>query len=208
MIKHVQRFFANRTIAGMRTLRASVFAVTSFAVLAVSIGCSKSDAPSSGGGAAATTAVSSATTTSALLPTTYNKAQFPAKGTRPVTTTAKRGGSGPTRPSNLSKKLSERGTDRESRTPATVDMVDCNAAVDNAAECDGDKMFYCDDQQLWQVDCNAEAQHGGVASGGCFEAETFTECLGCDVTADGSQACCDFEMTVCCDKDGSCYSPK
>lgn len=208
MIKHVQRFFANRSIASMRTLRASLFAITSFAALAVSIGCSKSEAPSSGGAAATSTAVSSATTTSALLPTTYNKAQFPAKGTRPVTTTAKRGGSGATRPSATSKKLSERGTDRESRQPATVDMVDCNAAPDNAAECDGDKLYYCDDKQLWQVDCNTEAKQGGVASGGCFEAETFTECLGCDATADGSQACCDFEMTVCCDKDGSCYSPK
>jgi hypothetical protein len=204
MIKHVQGFFANRSIAAMRTLRVSSFAISSFAALAISIGCSKSDAPPSGGAATA----SSATTTSALLPTTYSKALFPAKGTHPVTTTAKRGGSGPTRPSNLSKRLSERGTDRQMRVPATVDIVDCNAAVDNAAECDGDNMYYCDDQQLWKVDCNAEAQHGGVAGGGCFEAETFTECLGCDTAADGSQACCDFEMTVCCDKDGSCYSPK
>lgn len=208
MIKHVQGSVANRSIATMRTLRASSVAVASFAVLAISVGCSKPDAPSSGSPASTATAVSSATTTSALLATSYNKAQFPAKGTHPITSTAKRGGSGPTRPSATSKRLSERGTDREMRQPATVDIVDCSAAPDNVAECDGDKLYYCDDKQLWAVDCNAEAKQGGVASGGCFEAETFTECLGCDATADGSQACCDFQMTVCCDKDGSCYSPK
>ena len=192
----------------MRTLGASFFALTSFAAVAIFSGCSKSDSSSNGMGAASATAVSSTTTTtSALMPTIYNKALFPAKGNHPVTTTAKRGGSGPVRPSASSKKLSERGTDRQMRQPATVDMVDCNAAPDNSAECDGDKMYYCDDQQLWQVDCNAEAKQGGVANGSCFEAETFTECLGCDTTQDGSAACCDFQMTVCCDKDGACYSP-
>jgi hypothetical protein len=141
------------------------------------------------------------------MPTSYDKAKFPAKGTHTVTTTAKRGGSGATTPSATSKRLSERGTDRQMRQPATVDMVDCTTAPDNVAECNGDSMYYCDDKALWKVDCNAEAKQGGVAGGSCFEAETFTECLGCDTASDGSTTCCDFQMTVCCDKDGACFSP-
>ena len=191
----------------MRTLRASIFAVTSFAVLAISAGCSKSEPPTTTTAASSATAVSSTTTTSGLLPTAYSKGKFPAKGAHAVTTTAKKGGSGATRPSATSKRLSERGTDRELRQAATVDMVDCNSVPDNVAECDGDSMYYCDDKALWKVDCNAEAKQGGVSTGSCFEAETFTECLGCDATQDGSTACCDFQMTVCCDKDGACYSP-
>ena len=153
-------------------------------------------------------AMSNPTTTSALQATKYDPATFPAKGSKPTITRAIKGGSGPTVPDANSKRLSERGTDRQMREPAKVDAVDCSKVPDNAAECDGNKMYYCDDQKLWVVNCDAEAKFGGVGSGGCFEAETFTECLGCGKAADGSDACCDFEMTVCCDASGACYSPK
>jgi hypothetical protein len=181
----------------------SVLVLGAFVVAA---GCD--DKRSKGGDPAAAAPASSTTTTSVLQPTKYVPATFPARGTRATTSRAVRGGTGTTVPDATSKKLSERGTDREIRKPATVDKADCNTAPDNAAECDGNQMFYCDDQRLWVVDCDAEAKFGGVSSGSCFEAETFTECLGCDKTSDGSQACCDFEMTVCCDPSGACYSPK
>jgi len=165
----------------------------------------KSDSPAGGGGATPTATASAA---SNLVPIRYEKQKMPAKGTHPTTSMATKGGSGATRPGPTSKKLSEAGTDREMRKAATLDVVDCTKVPDNAAECDGQRMYYCDDQALWYVDCDAEAKFGGVSSGSCFETETFTECLGCDTSTDGAAACCDFEMTVCCDGTGACYSPK
>ncbi len=70
-------------------------------------------------------------------------------------------------------------------------MADRTLVPDNAAECDGDTLFYRDEQKLWMVDCAPEAMQGGVGGGSCFEGATFTECLGCDRTADGTDACCD-----------------
>jgi hypothetical protein len=165
----------------------------------VAVGCDKKP----DGAAASTT-----TTTSDLQPTKYAPATFPAKGSKPTTMMAVKGGTGSTVPGASSKRLSERGTDRQMRKLAVVDKADCTTAPDNSAECDANSMYYCDDQQLWVVDCDAEAKFGGVNSGSCYEAEAFTECLGCDKASDGSQACCDFEMTVCCDPSGACYSPK
>ncbi len=165
----------------------------------VAVGCDKKP----DGAAASTT-----TTTSDLQPTKYAPATFPAKGSKPATMMAVKGGTGSNVPGANSKRLSERGTDRQMRKPAMVDKADCTTAPDNSAECDGNNLYYCDDQQLWVVDCDAEAKFGGVAGGSCYEAETFTECLGCDKASDGSQTCCDFEMTVCCDPSGACYSPK
>jgi hypothetical protein len=176
--------------------------------LFVALACDKkSDAPAAGSGASTSSAPASSTT-STLQPIKYDKKKFPAKGSHATISMATKGGSGATRPNAGSKKLSEVGTDREMRKPATIDMVDCTTVPDNAAECDGANMYYCDDQKLWVVDCNAEAKFGGVASGGCFEADNFTECLGCDTADDGSAVCCDFEMKVCCDASGACYSPK
>ncbi len=48
----------------------------------------------------------------------------------------------------------------------------------------------------------------GLSGGACFEGEKFIDCLGCDKADDGTDACCDYQMSVCCDKDGNCYSPK
>jgi hypothetical protein len=185
-------------------MRRSVIVLVLGAVV-MAAGC---DDKKSAGGDTNAAPVSSATTTSVLQATKYEPATFPAKGTKPTISRAVKGGTGGTTPDANSKRLSERGTDRQMRKPALVDKVDCNTVPDNAAECDGNQMFYCDDRRLWVVDCDAEAKFGGVSSGSCFEGETFTECLGCDKASDGSAACCDFEMTVCCDASGACYSPK
>jgi hypothetical protein len=175
--------------------------------LVVALACDKkSDAPAGAGASAGPSAASSASST--LAPVKYDKSKFPAKGTHATISMATKGGSGATRPGPTSKRLPEAGTDREMRKPATIDMVDCTTVADNAAECDGSKMYFCDDQKLWVVDCDAEAKFGGVAAGNCFEADNFTECLGCDTASDGSSVCCDFLMTVCCDGSGACYSPK
>ena len=147
------------------------------------------------------------TTTSTLQTINYNK-KPPGHGSRATTQHAVKGGTGATRPTASSPKMPEAWTDRQMRKPASVDMVDCTKLPDNSAECDGNNLYYCDDQKLWTVDCDAEAKFGGVATGSCFEGESFTNCLGCDAADDGSTACCDFQMNVCCDKDGNCYSPK
>jgi hypothetical protein len=130
------------------------------------------------------------------------------KGTHAVTQTAKRGGSGATAPNAGSLRTPEPSTDRQMRKRARVDLADCKTLPDNAAECDGNSIYFCDDQRLWVVDCDAEAKFSGVASGSCFEGEKFTDCLGCDTADDGSTVCCDFEMTVCCSSTGdACWSP-
>lgn len=148
------------------------------------------------------------TTTSSVLQNITYSTKLPARGTHPVTQHAMRGGSGDTRPSPNSAKTSEASTDRQSRKEANVDKVDCTSLADNSAECDGNNFYFCDDQKLWVVNCDAEAKFGGSQSGACFEGDKFIDCLGCGAADDGSQVCCDFQMTVCCDKDGSCYSPK
>jgi hypothetical protein len=186
----------------MRRLVSTLAAAGAFVLV---LACDKKSEGPSG---ASVSSSSTSSTSSVLQPIKYDKKKFPAKGAHATLSMATKGGSGVTRPNAASKKLSEAGTDRETRKPATLDVVDCTALPDNSAECDGTKMYFCDDQKLWVVDCDAEAKFGGVSSGSCFEAENFTECLGCDTADDGSNVCCDFEMSVCCDASGACYSPK
>jgi hypothetical protein len=132
---------------------------------------------------------------------------LPGKGTHTVFGRATRGGSGDTRPTASSKHLSEPATDRELRRSAHADGVDCTKPeMDNAAECDGDNLFFCDDKALWTVPCSAETKLAG-REGGCYEGDTFTNCLGCGKADDGTDVCCDFQLTVCCLADGNCYQP-
>lgn len=138
----------------------------------------------------------------------YPSTKLPSKGTKAVTQKAIKGGSGAVRPDASSAKASEASTDRQMRKAANVDKVDCSKLPDNVAECDGDNIYFCDDQSLWVTDCSAEAKFGGAQGGSCFEGEKFVDCLGCGPADDGSNVCCDFQMTVCCADDGSCYSPK
>jgi hypothetical protein len=151
-------------------------------------------------------AASSASAGSTLSSISYSK-KPPGRGSRPVTQKAFMGGQGATLPSAQSLRTPEPSTDRQMRHRAQA-SADCSKLPDNAAECDGKTMYFCDDQQLWMVDCDAEAKFSGVTSGSCFEGEKFVDCLGCTTADDGSQACCDFEMTVCCTPQGDCYSPK
>jgi hypothetical protein len=149
-----------------------------------------------------------ATTTSTLTSVKYLSDKLPARGTKPVIQHATRGGSGDTLPSATSRTADEEDTDRQSRKLANIDKVDCAKLPDNVGECDGEKFYFCDDKQLWVVDCNAEAKTGGASDGSCFEAEKLVDCLGCGQATDGTHVCCDFSQTVCCGDDGSCYSPK
>lgn len=172
--------------------------------------CNKGSASTgSSNGATPTTSASSASTTgdSKLADVKYT-AKVPARGTKPITQKAIKGGSGATVPSVASKKVSEVSTDRQVRKHARADLADCKTLPDNAAECEGNMLYFCDDQQLWQVDCEQEAKLGGAQGGSCFEGEQFIDCLGKLTASDNSEVWCDFQNTVCCDKDGSCYSPK
>lgn len=146
-------------------------------------------------------------TTSTLTEVKYS-AKVPARGTKPATQKAVKGGAGGTTPTVASQKLSEASTDRQVRKPAKADLADCKALPDNAAECEGQNLYFCDDQKLWLVDCDAEAKLGGASAGSCFEGEKFIDCLGKTTADDSSEVWCDFQSTVCCDKDGACYSPK
>ena len=146
-------------------------------------------------------------TTSTLTDVKY-AAKIPARGTKPASQKAIKGGSGSTAPAVASQKLSEASTDRQVRKNAKADVADCKALPDNAAECDGNTLYFCDDQKLWMVDCDAEAKLGGASAGACFEGEKFIDCLGKTTADDNSEVWCDFQTSVCCDKDGTCYSPK
>lgn len=167
----------------------------------IGIACDKGDA-------AAPPAPSASAGLGHTVPIKYSTA-LPSRGARPAIDKAIRGGSGSTLPVPDSRRLSEVSTDRQMRKAAIVDKVDCkNPAMDNAAECDGDQMFFCDDLALWVVNCNDEAKFGGQSGGSCFEAEKFIDCLGCGKADDGTDTCCDFRMTTCCGADGTCYSAK
>ncbi len=138
----------------------------------------------------------------------YVSDKLPARGTKPITQHATKGGSGTSSPNIESHLAYEEDTDRDLRKLANVDRVDCASLPDNVAECEGDKFYYCDDKKLWVVDCANEAKLGGVSSGSCFEGENFVDCLGCGTAIDGSHVCCDFSQTICCGDDGACYTPK
>jgi len=146
--------------------------------------------------------------TSTLNAVKYVSDKLPARGTKPVTQHATRGGSGDTLPSSTSRTADEEDTDRQTRKLANVDKVDCSKLPDNVGECNGDSFYFCDDKQLWVVDCKAEAKMGGASDGSCFEGEKLIDCLGCGQATDGTHVCCDFSQTVCCGDDGNCYSPK
>jgi hypothetical protein len=189
-----------------QTVSSSLLAsFTAVALVTVSLAaCDKTPAPDN------TTAAPSASAsagTSTLQNITYTT-KIPGRGTRPITQQAIRGGAGATIPSNASAKTSEASTDRQMRKHAKVDMADCTKLPDNAAECDGNNLYFCDDQRLWVVDCDAEAKFGGATSGACFEGEKFIDCAGCNKADDGSDVCCDSQMNTCCDSKGACYSPK
>ena len=146
-------------------------------------------------------------TTAGLTDVKYS-AKTPGRGTKPINQKAIKGGSGATTPVVASQKLSEASTDRQVRKHAKADMADCTTLPDNAAECDGNNLYFCDDQKLWVVDCDNEAKLGGATAGSCFEGEKFIDCLGKTTADDSTEVWCDWQTTVCCDKDGSCYSPK
>lgn len=138
----------------------------------------------------------------------YQSDKLPARGAKPVSQKAIKGGDAKNQVNLESHLAYEEDTDRDMRKLANVDKVDCAALPDNVAECDGDKFFYCDDKKLWVVDCAAEAKMGGASAGSCWEGENFVDCLAQGTATDGTQVSCDFSQTICCAADGSCYSPK
>jgi hypothetical protein len=179
-------------------------AVTLAFVVVVAAACDKKSSSDPAPASSAASAGSSASTLTAI---NYSKTP-PGKGTRPLMQKAIRGGSGATTPNAKSLRTVEASTDRQMRKPASVDLADCTQLPDNAAECNGKDMYFCDDSKLWVVDCDAESKFSGVSGGSCFEGERFVDCLGCTTADDGTQACCDFEMTVCCNDAGDCWNPK
>ena len=206
----------------MRRLLVSCALAIPFAVVACNNGSSGSGSAGGTPSASATTK-STATTTTAVSATATTTAapvgsgahvkysdKYPSRGTKPVTQTAVKGGSGDSRPTGRSSVASEISTDREFRKAATAGTIDCSAKnMDKKAECDQNDFYYCDDNKLWVVNCDAEAKQGGATTGSCYEGEHFIDCLGCGQADDKSTVCCDFQMKVCCSPDGSnCYSPK
>jgi hypothetical protein len=195
----------------------SVVACAFAGFVVVAVACNKGSGSDGSGGSAATATTSAAAatsggskpapaTSSATTPVKYSK--VPSKGTHPATQTAKKGGAGGTQVSGTSLTISEKSTDREFRKEAKAGTIDCSAGnMDNKAECDQNDLYYCDDSRLWVVDCDKEAKNGGADNGSCFEGEKFIDCLGCAKADDGTNVCCDFQMTVCCTDDGNCFKP-
>ena len=151
---------------------------------------------------------SEAVSTTTLTNIKYASDKLPARGNKPITDHAVKGGSGATLPTATSRTADEEDTDRQTRKLANVDKVDCATLPDNAGECDGEKFYFCDDKQLWVVDCNAEAKMGGAANGSCYEGDKLIDCLGCGQATDGTHVCCVLSQTICCGDDGACWSPK
>jgi hypothetical protein len=60
-----------------------------------------------------------------------------------------KGGSGATSPNATSLRTPEPSTDRQMRHHAKVDVADCTKLPDNAAECNANETYFCDDQKLW-----------------------------------------------------------
>lgn len=119
-----------------------------------------------------------------------------------------RGGTGASRPSSASlNKTSSRTMGLGDAV--TVDPDPCDSLPDRVAECDGKKIYYCQDHNLEMLDCNKTAQAADYTSGDCFESDSakIADCLGCDVDDDGSVLCCDFGGLICCDDKGNCFDP-
>lgn len=121
-----------------------------------------------------------------------------------------RGGGGTTRPVASSNKTSTTTAGLGDAVDPAPDPDPCDGLPDRTAECDGKKLYYCQDHNLNVVDCNATAKSASYGSGDCVEApaDHITDCLGCDVDDDGSALCCDFGGTICCDDKGNCFDPK
>jgi len=132
--------------------------------------------------------------------------KLPSKKGKTISQHAVKGGSGATKPNEKSSLTSEVATDnKKARKEANIDEVDCATLPDNAAECDGQNFYFCDDKKLWVVDCGNEAKSLGMSSGSCFEGDKFIDCLTCDKADDGSEVCCNVDESICCDHD-DCYN--
>lgn len=125
----------------------------------------------------------------------------------------KKGGDEDDKPSKSSKKASSKTlkSDDKKKPPASDKVAKehpCDDAPEGAAECHGDTVYFCEDKELYFVDCHKFAQALDLTGGTCFETEEETDCMACQVDDDGATECCDFNLTVCCDGNGNCYDPK
>lgn len=161
------------------------------------------------------TATVSASASAAPKPTATAKAATPAKtkrtkaGSKPLGH-GNRGGSGSSRPQSSSSKTSSTSAGLGDPVDPPPDPDPCDGLPDREAECDGKKLYYCQDHNLSVVNCDTVAKQAAYTSGDCVEAPSdhITDCLGCDVDSDGSVLCCDFGGTICCDEKGDCFDPK
>ncbi len=130
-------------------------------------------------------------------------------GSKPIGQ-AVRGGAGGSRPAASSNKTSSTTAGLGDLVSPAPDPDPCDGLPDREAECDGKKLYYCQDHNLMVTDCNASAKAASYTSGDCVEAPSdhITDCLGCDVNDDGEALCCDFGNTICCDNNGSCFDPR
>jgi len=164
---------------------------------------------------APTPTVEAAPSASAAKPLASAKPATPAKtkrtkaGAKPLGKGTK-GGSGGSRPTASSNKTSSTTAGLGDDVDPAPDPDPCENQPDRVAECDGKKLYYCQDHDLMVVNCDSVAKQASYTSGDCVEAPSdhITDCLGCDVDDDGSVLCCDFGGTICCDDKGNCFDPK
>ncbi|GAC1538492.1 MAG: hypothetical protein NVS3B10_29640 [Polyangiales bacterium] len=122
---------------------------------------------------------------------------------------ASKGGDGTKKPNKQSLKTETDPNDDEFQNKEKVTNPPsdvCDDEPNGAAECDGDRLLFCHDHTLFQVDCNKAAKKAGFNLGGsCFERSDQVDCMGCELADDGSTVCCDNENGICCDQDGFCW---
>jgi len=189
-------------------------------VLAVVLACKsgKDDTPTATSATPVTSAAatappastSAAASASETTPTPGKKKKLPGKTGSKSLGKGSRGGTGPSRPSSATiLKTSTRTMGLGDDVTPKPNPDPCDSLPDRVAECDGKRIYYCQEHDMETLDCNKMAQSAGYTSGDCFESTSggIADCLGCDVDDDGKVLCCDFGGLICCDNDGNCYDP-
>ena len=183
-------------------------AATLLAVSIVAAGCGKDTS--------AAPAPSAASTAAAAKPGDNNKPASDTKKKLPSKTAAKgdkiegkKGGSGESKPAAGSHKASDKTVNASQRKKVDDPADPCEKLPDGVAECAGNTLLFCDDKELWSLDCSVlmpAAYPDLFSTGTCYETPTLTDCMGAGVADDGYVDVCTSDLSLCCDDSGDCYA--
>jgi hypothetical protein len=121
----------------------------------------------------------------------------------------KKGGAGEKKPSAGSHKAADKTINASQRKKVDDQGDPCESLPDGVAECAGDTLFFCDDKELWALDCATlmpAAYPELFSAGTCYETPTLTDCMGAGLAEDGYVDVCTSDLSLCCDDSGDCYT--